>query len=153
MIWNWKGSKTVYVVVRTAFTSTYGQLLSLTPCEGEAGSSTVPVIGFGDEKAARTECARLELDCRRTIPFFRGFSYTLSPVGAIQKTLTSYGLPAPKFTTTNEENYEIERANIELLSQWWIAHSSQISPELNATLWEKFFPGFQFYSVVKSTWE
>lgn len=123
----------------------------------------VPVEGFGDLGAAEAIQKSLERAAREQTPIGPSLRRLL-PQRAhdITDAAKAAGLPPPDYSAigtevklarentrvTNALEYSAYCAGLQdAVQAWWAGMAMDISPEANAVLWEKLFPGFQFYAL------
>ena len=129
----------------------------------------VPLEGFAEKKDAEAARKSLERAAREQMsigPFLR----SLIPDGLsnIVAAAKAANLPPPDvaslgpavgpkmvsgYETYGGDYFEyIERAG-KLVLDWWASVAAGITPEANATLWDKLFPDFQFFVVNRVLFE
>ena len=137
--------------------------------DSSGGLAGVPLEGFAEKKDAEAARKSLERAAREQTsigPFLR----SLIPEGlsAIEAAAKAANLPPPDVASLGPavgptivggvpqyggDYFEyIERAG-QLVLDWWVSVAADITPEANATLWDRLFPDFQFFVVNRVLFE
>lgn len=125
----------------------------------------VPLEGFADKTAAEAARKKLERAAREAAPIGPFLRFRLhdglndlvaaaKAAGLMPPDLAALGPRAEPLRQGNSVTYTAEYTDYtdrveRLVAAWWAGVVADITPQANATLWDKLFPDFRFYILTR----